>query len=123
MRIAVPVSAGRLSPHFGRCESFALIDADPDAKEILNCETLEAPPHERGAFPAALKEKGVTHVIVSGMGPRAVGLLQAYGIQVVTGALPDEPEAVVRAFMNGMLQTGESPCDHDGGHGCSHSGE
>jgi len=44
MRIAVPVSAGRLSPHFGRCESFALIDADPDAKEILNCDEGLFPP-------------------------------------------------------------------------------
>ena len=119
MRFAIPVLAGLLSPHFGRCEGFAIIDADPATKVIRQSEVLEAPPHERGAFPQALMQHGVTHVIVSGMGPRAVGLLQDYGIEVVTGALPDEPEQVVLAFLSGNLQTGGSPCDHGSGRGCA----
>ncbi|NLF18973.1 MAG: ATPase, partial [Lentisphaerae bacterium] len=29
MRLAIPIADGRLSLHFGHCESFALIDVDP----------------------------------------------------------------------------------------------
>ncbi len=28
MRFAVPLSGGMISPHFGHCEQFALIDVD-----------------------------------------------------------------------------------------------
>ena len=35
MRYAVPVSGGVMSPHFGHCEHFALIDVDEQAKAIL----------------------------------------------------------------------------------------
>ena len=34
MRYAVPVSGGIVSPHFGHCEQFALIDVDEEKKEI-----------------------------------------------------------------------------------------
>jgi len=33
MRIAIPVTDGRVSAHFGHCEQFAIIDADPDTKK------------------------------------------------------------------------------------------
>lgn len=121
MKIAVPIAEGRMSPHFGRCEGFALIEADPATRKILDTKTVSAPPHERGAFPALLHQHGVTHVIVSGMGPRAVAMLQEAGIEVVMGALPETPEEVVRSFLDGSLQTGESPCDHDEGYGCTGS--
>ena len=123
MKIAVPIAEGRMSPHFGRCEGFALIEADPVARKILDMKTISAPPHERGAFPALLHQHGVTHVIVSGMGPRAVEMLHEHGIVVITGALADGPEEAVQAFLAGNLQTGESPCDHGEGHGCASSGE
>jgi predicted Fe-Mo cluster-binding NifX family protein len=35
MKIAIPLTAGRLSAHFGHCEQFALIEADPAARQII----------------------------------------------------------------------------------------
>jgi ATP-binding protein involved in chromosome partitioning len=35
MRIAIPVSEGKLDPHFGHCRQFALVDMDRDEKKIL----------------------------------------------------------------------------------------
>jgi len=119
MKIAIPVSGGRLSPHFGRCESFALIEADPGTKQIQGQQLVASPPHERGAFPAMLAQHGVTHLLVSGIGWRALELFRQHGIEVVTGAPPDAPEDVVRAFLDGTLESGECPCDHDERHGCS----
>ena len=34
MKYAVPVSGGVLSPHFGHCEQFALIDVDEERKVV-----------------------------------------------------------------------------------------
>lgn len=34
MRIAIPVTGGRLAEHFGHCEQFALIDVAEEEKEI-----------------------------------------------------------------------------------------
>jgi predicted Fe-Mo cluster-binding NifX family protein len=121
MRIALPMAGGRLSPHFGRCEGFILIDIDPETRQITGRNSVQSPVHAPGAFPALLAEHGVTHVLASGMGPRAVNLFTQHGIEVVIGALSDDVEQVVAEFLEGNLQTGESPCDHDEGHGCTGS--
>ena len=120
MKIALPTAGGRLSPHFGRCEGFILIDVDPESRQITKRNSVQSPVHAPGAFPALLAEHGVTHVIAGGMGPRAVGLFTQHRIEVVLGALSDDIEQVIRDFLDGKLQTGESPCDHDDrhGHGC-----
>jgi len=117
MRIALPTAGGRLSPHFGRCEGFVLIDIDPETRQITGRSNVQSPAHAPGAFPALLAQHGVTHVLASGMGPRAVNLFTQHGIEVVTGALGDDVEQVVAGFLEGNLQTGESPCDHDERHG------
>jgi len=40
MRYAVPISGGVMSPHFGHCEQFALIDVDEETKEIVKKELV-----------------------------------------------------------------------------------
>ncbi len=117
MRIALPMAGGRLSPHFGRCEGIVLIDVDPETRQITGRNNLQSPVHAPGACPALLAEHGVTHVVASGMGPRAVNLFTQHSIEVVIGALSDDVERVVAEFLEGTLQTGESPCDHDERHG------
>ena len=51
MRYAIPVSGGVVSPHFGHCEYFALIDVDEDRKEIISKELVPSPGHA-DSFPA-----------------------------------------------------------------------
>ncbi len=112
MRIAIPLAAGRLSMHFGHCEQFALVDVDPDNKKIDNTELIDAPPHQPGLLPRWLHEQGANVIIAGGMGQRAQQLFAQNDIQVVIGASALTPEELVKAYLEGTLQTGENICDH-----------
>ena len=112
MRYAIPVSAGVLSPHFGHCEQFALIDADENKKSILKKEMVAAPPHQPGLLPPWLAGQGVQVVIAGGMGANAIALFQQNGINVLLGAPSDTPEKVVSDYLQGRLVTGDNRCDH-----------
>jgi predicted Fe-Mo cluster-binding NifX family protein len=112
MRIAIPLANGRLSMHFGHCEAFAVIDVDSQTKAILKQEAIPAPEHEPGLLPRWLAERGATVIIAGGMGQRAQGLFTENGIKVVVGAPAGEPEALVRAYLEGTLATGANVCDH-----------
>jgi len=72
MKVAVPMEGSVLASHFGRGQAFAIINFDPDTKSIAGIETMTPPDHQPGAFPRLLNELGVTAVIASGMGQRAV---------------------------------------------------
>jgi predicted Fe-Mo cluster-binding NifX family protein len=112
MRIAIPITEGTLSMHFGHCQEFALFDVDPDTKAVTSSERLPSPPHQPGLLPGWLAEKGATVIIAGGMGGRAQGLFARSGITVVVGAPNLPPEAVVEAYLGGTLRTGENLCDH-----------
>jgi ATP-binding protein involved in chromosome partitioning len=112
MKIAVPMTNGILSAHFGHCEQFALFDVDPDGRTILGRQTLEPPEHEPGVFPRWLHEQGANIIITGGMGSRAQSLFAQNDIEVIVGAAAGDPEAVVKAFLDGSLATGANVCDH-----------
>jgi len=112
MRIAIPIAGGRLTMHFGHCEHFALVDVDPETKQITGKELVEAPDHQPGLLPKWLHERGATVIIAGGMGRRAQDLFQEQNIEVIVGASAKEPEALVEEFLGGTLQPGENICDH-----------
>ena len=112
MRIAIPVTNGVLSPHFGHCEAFALLDTDKDTKSIKETTLVDALPHEPGLLPAWLAEKDVELIIAGGMGQRARDLFTAKSIGVVVGAPSDTAESIVTAYLDGNLESGENACDH-----------
>lgn len=112
MRYAVPVSGGMLSPHFGHCEYFALIDVDEQAKQIVKKELVPSPGHQPGLLPEWLAEQGVACVIAGGMGSRAQSLFQQNRIGVIIGAMESDPEQAVLSHLNGRLATGGNICDH-----------
>jgi len=109
MRIAIPVTGGLVSPHFGRCEEFVLFDVEDG--EIKNRASLIPPPHEPGAFPAWLKEQGADAIIASGMGGRAQAMFNQQGIEVVLGAPADSPEEVIASYLDETLETGDNVCE------------
>jgi Mrp family chromosome partitioning ATPase/predicted Fe-Mo cluster-binding NifX family protein len=111
-RIAVPLAEGRMSLHFGHCQEFALVDVDETRGEIGKVEHAPAPDHQPGLLPRWLAERGANIIIASGMGARAQGLFEQAGIKVIVGAPREEPEAVVRAYLDGTLPTGDNVCDH-----------
>lgn len=127
MRIAIPVEDGRLAQHFGHAGQFALVDVDPDSKTVLSIAEHPAPPHEPGRLPAWLREQGAEVVIAGGMGPRAVALLEAGSIEVISGAPSLDPRTLAAQYLEGALAAGPNRCDHGGrdghdGHGgrCRH---
>ena len=112
MRFAIPLVDGKLSPHFGHCQSFALIDADLEAMKIVARGEVDAPPHQPGLLPPWLAERGANVIIAGGMGGRAKGLFAEHGIDVIIGAPSEEPEKLVLAHITGTLETGDNICDH-----------
>ena len=112
MKFAIPTVAGKLCMHFGHCEQFAIVDVDPQTKQITKTEMLTPPPHEPGVLPRWLGEVGATTIIAGGMGQRAQQLFHQQNIEVVVGAPVDTPENIINAFLNRSLETGENACDH-----------
>lgn len=112
MRFAIPLSGGVLSPHFGHCEQFALIDVDATRKSILRKQIVASPGHQPGFLPVWLAEQGVSVVLTGGMGPRAQALFQQNRIKVVIGVMENDPEKAVMDYLSGDLRIGENVCDH-----------
>jgi ATP-binding protein involved in chromosome partitioning len=112
MRIAIPVTDGKLSTHFGHCEEFAVVDVDEQTKQIANIEKLLPPDHEPGVLPKWLGEQKADVIIAGGMGQRAQQLFAQNKIKVVVGASDQPPEELVSAYLNNTLETGNNICDH-----------
>ncbi|MCK5313557.1 MAG: NifB/NifX family molybdenum-iron cluster-binding protein, partial [Anaerolineales bacterium] len=77
-----------VSHHFGRCPCYVLVDVDEDQK-IQAVQALDNPfaiQHQPGMVPGFIHDQGADVMISGGMGRRAIGFFQEYGIQVATGA-------------------------------------
>jgi len=110
MKFAIPLAEGKLTAHFGHCQEFALIEVEGD--QITNKQVLVPPPHEPGVLPQWLHDMGASVIIAGGMGQRAVSLFNQNGIKVVTGAPVQEPETLVKSYLDNTLETGGNLCDH-----------
>lgn len=119
MRIAVPVTNGRIPNHLGHCESFLF--ADVEGTQVVNEIEIPNPGHGPGGPPPVFVAKnGVQQVLAWGMPPHAVGMFAMMGIRVQLGATGDAKQAV-RDFLGGTLKlTGEAL---DAGGGCGHHEE
>jgi len=109
MRVAIAVDGDEVSPHFGRCERYELVDLT-DGK-VAARQRLAHPGHAPGELPPYLKQVGADCIVAGGMGPRAVGLFESLGMQVIVG-VSGPLEDVVTALAEGRLEGGDSLCDH-----------
>ena len=112
MKIAIPVTGGRLSAHFGHCEQFSIFDVDSDGKKITGQQSLIPPAHEPGVLPKWLSGLQVDLVIAGGMGQRAQQLFAQNNIDLVIGATDGDPKELIEQYMNDQLQSGRNICDH-----------
>jgi len=112
MRIAIPISGGKLSLHFGHCEKFSLIDVDMGQKQVIRKDEVASPPHQPGLLPRWLQEHGTDIIVAGGMGMRAQQLFAEKNIRVVIGTAKDDPDEIVSDILEGQLETGKNPCDH-----------
>jgi predicted Fe-Mo cluster-binding NifX family protein len=112
MKIAIPVSNGKLAAHFGHCNQFAFVEIDSENKSVVSTEMLTPPPHEPGVMPRWTAEQGANLIIAGGMGTRAKDMFEQRGVEVMVGAPSESPEDVVSAYLAGTLQIGGNVCDH-----------
>ena len=121
MRIAISADDQRgldslVSPHFGRCPYYVLVDVD--GREIKGVQTVANPfygHHEPGRVPAFIRDQGANVMLTGGMGGRAVGFFEQYGIEPVTGATGTVRHAL-EAYLSGTLR-GAAPCHESAEHG------
>ena len=109
-KIAIPVTDGRLSAHFGHCQHFVLADIK-DGKVVAVNE--EVPPvHAPGVIPKWLAEKGVNVVLVGGVGQNAIDIFRQCNISPVIGLASKTPKELIGDFMSQQLESGENQCNH-----------
>jgi predicted Fe-Mo cluster-binding NifX family protein len=119
MKFAIPMAEGKLTAHFGHCKEFAIIDVE--GNEIKEKSVLIPPPHEPGVLPKWLHDLGANVIIAGGMGQRAIQLFDQAGIKVMVGAPVEDPEVLVKSYLNNTLVTGGNICGGgDGNHQCGH---
>jgi predicted Fe-Mo cluster-binding NifX family protein len=117
MKYAVPVSEGKLSPHFGHTEQFAIFDVDEENKAIIKSEVKTTTEQGCGLLPAWLAGLDVSVVLAGGMGGRPYDVLSQNGIRVILGVRESDPEQAVLSYMAGNLATGDNMCDSNS---CQH---
>ena len=112
--IAIPVNDmggldATVSPHFGRCAAFALVQVvDGAVQEAKTIPNPMATGHAVGDMPTMMRNLGANVVLAGGMGPRAIDFLKRFGIDVSTGASGLVKDAV-QAYLDGHV--GEAaPC-------------
>lgn len=114
MRVAVSADDsngldGVVSPHFGRCPYYVLVDLD--GRDVRGVSAVENPyygRHQPGQVPGFIESRGADVMLAGGMGRRAIGFFQRYGIQPVTGASGTVRHALEQ-YLGGALQ-GAEPC-------------
>lgn len=120
IRIAISTDGDQVSPHFGRCVFYTIIDLE-DGK-VITKEVINNPGHEPGFLPQYLHNSGVNAIVAGGMGPRAQRLFKEVGIDVYLGA-EGSVDKVIEQLQKGTLIAGESTCTHEHGAGngnCDH---
>ena len=115
MRIAIAQDENQVSEHFGHCQGYAIFDVEDSI--IYRRDDLPNPGHEPGRLPVFLAEHGVNLIIAGGMGPRAVELFNANGIQVLLG-ISGNVDYTAQDYIAGRLSPGKSSCHHEDGGEC-----
>ncbi|MBU0492868.1 MAG: NifB/NifX family molybdenum-iron cluster-binding protein [Chloroflexi bacterium] len=113
MRIAVSADNKNgldsvVSPHFGRCPYFILVDVA--GQEIERVSAINNPyynQHEPGQVPAFINSYDVNVMLTGGMGGRAVAFFRQFGIEPVTGAAGTVRQSLER-YLGGTLQGAEA---------------
>jgi len=70
------------------------------------------PPNQSGLLPQWLSGLHVELIIAGGMGRRARQLFAQNNINVIIGAPANEPQQLVRQYLDDQLQCGQNICEH-----------
>ena len=117
MKVAIAKEGNDVSEHFGHCSEYVVFTIENG--KISSSTILQSPGHEPGRLPVFLAERGITHVLAGGMGPKAVELFCANNIEVYLG-ISGLIDTVIRDFLAGKISPGQSSCTHGSDHVCTH---
>jgi len=115
MRIAIASEDERgldslVSQHFGRCPYYTLVEVE--AGEVKEVKVVNNPFYgshgQPGEVPGFIRSQGAQVIITGGMGPRALGFFNQFGIEAISGAFGRVREAL-NAYFGGRL-SGSLPC-------------
>ena len=127
MKIAISTDGGLVSPHFGRCPEFTIVDIDNG--KIIKKEIIGNPGHQPGFIPHFLHEMGVGCIVCGGMGMRATGFFEELGIKTIVG-ISGTIDGAIKDLAEGTLRGGASLCEPGLGKGygvekteCDHPNE
>ncbi len=112
MKIATSTDNGRVSAHFGRAPEFTFVTIEDN--EVVDKEVLSNPGHSVGSIPQFVNQQGASVLIAGGMGQRAVGFFNQFGIDTIVG-IQGPIDDVIEKILNGTLEGGESLCDPGAG--------
>ena len=124
MRIAVPYSNGKISPHMGSANFFKFYNIENN--QIERAFTLASGVEGEEANAKFLRMAGAQLVICGGLGGSMIKALYAQGIMVMGGILGNADEKI-EEFLNGTIayqpidpKKTDSGCGHHGEGGCGH---
>jgi predicted Fe-Mo cluster-binding NifX family protein len=104
-----------VSPHFGRCPYYVFVDLEgQEVRQVSGEANPFYGQHAPGQVPTFIHQHGVDVMLTGGMGGRAIGFFEQYGIQAVTGASGTVRHALEQ-FLGGQLQ-GAEPCRESSEH-------
>ncbi|TET71947.1 dinitrogenase iron-molybdenum cofactor biosynthesis protein, partial [Candidatus Bathyarchaeota archaeon] len=87
MRIAVSSTGGSidstLSPRFGRCPYYVIVDTETMAHEAVPNASMDAPSGAGIAAAQTIAQRGVKAVLTGRLGPNATQVLSQAGIEMV----------------------------------------
>ncbi|NQU33955.1 MAG: ATPase [Bacteroidetes bacterium] len=109
-KLAMPVENGKLSHHFGHSREFMFFEIENN--KVISRVSKEPPPHAEGTIPRWLIAEKVTDLLVGGIGPKAIDILNSAAIDVCIGVEVDTPENIANSYIVGSLKYGQNYCHH-----------
>ena len=127
MKIAISVEdrnglESTVSHHFGRCPYFVIVDVE--GTEVTAFQVIDNPffaQHQPGMVPEFIHNQGAEVMISGGMGRRAIGFFQQYGITPATGG-SGSVQAALENYLDGKMTIAE-PCRESLKHAHHHPAE
>jgi len=111
MKIGITAKGSSLDsevdPRFGRCEYFIIVDSDSLEFEVIENFSVEAASGAGVQSGQLVATKGVEAILTGNIGPNAFQVLQAAGIEVITGVSGKVKEAIEK-YKRGELKSVES---------------
>lgn len=114
LKIVICTESGNVAQHFGRAPTFTFITIENN--KVIDKDVLPNPGHAVGSIPKFINEQGATCMITGGIGHRAVGFFNEYGIEVIRGVTGSVDDTIGK-ILDGTLEGGENICSPGGGKG------